>query len=92
MKQDGTYIHSFVDASTKRVLVDTAAWEFGQDEGDLVLTLFQYRFSAASEKGYWATYPEVTALGSVVIVVDRDLGRRFVRRAQSSQRCQMDQP
>ena len=86
---NGTYVHSY-PSRTKAMVVDTGTWTWEPAGAEKTMTFNDFnwpRYGAYGEgtrRGFWPTTPEHSFGGRVSIVVNRDLGLKYVKLADPS--------
>ena len=85
----GTYVHSY-PSKNRSMVVDTATWTWEPAGADKTMTFnnFMWRrdgaYGEGTGRGFWPTTPELSFGGRVSIVVNRDLGLKYVKLAHPS--------
>jgi hypothetical protein len=83
---DGRYVHLY-RSDQSEIVADTGSWDFvrGADGPRLEFSGFRMvydtirsTFGFPSQRGYWIVHVDREPFGGVALMVDRDLGLRYV--------------
>lgn len=87
VRENGTYVHSFAPDAHTPTTSDSSTWKLEHHDGRalVVFSGFLTRFRAGqydadARAAIWPAVPEKSVGGDVSLVVDSDLGWKYVRR------------